>query len=95
MIKIVKATAKGQITLPAIWRKQLNTDLFKVNFNNNKFTLEPIEINKNSSKGLSLKKIIENEEKKSGLVIFNAIRDNNGKGIEVKKFLKILKEIDE
>ena len=29
----VKATTKGQITIPAIWRKRFNTDRFLVSIN--------------------------------------------------------------
>ncbi len=40
---------------------------------------------------MNLKEIIKQEEKKNDLVIFNADRDNKGKGIKISKFLKKLK----
>ncbi len=95
MATIVKTTIKGQVTLPAVWRKKFNTNQYLMNFNKNKLTIEPIVIMDKKSKELSLKKIIEQESKKSDLIIFNAYRDNNGKGIEVDKFIKVLEEIDE
>lgn len=95
MATIVKTTTKGQVTLPAVWRKKFNTNQYLMNFNKNKLTIEPIVIMDKKSKELSLKKIIEQESKKSDLIIFNAYRDNNGKGIEVDKFIKVLEEIDE
>ncbi len=95
MATIVKTTTKGQVTLPAVWRKKFNTNQYLVNFNKNKLTIEPILIVDKKNKELSLKKIIEQESKKSDLVIFNAYRDNKGKAIEAGKLIKILEEIDE
>lgn len=43
---------------------------------------------------MTLKEIIKDERKKSDLVIFDAIRDNNGKGITLKKIIKMLKDIE-
>ncbi len=59
MTKILTATTKGQVTLPAIWRKKFNTNQFLVNFNNNKLIIEPISIVDKKNKALSLKKILE------------------------------------
>ncbi|MCK5061173.1 hypothetical protein KAR28_01325 [Candidatus Parcubacteria bacterium] len=94
MTKIIKATSKGQITLPAIWRKQFNTDQFLLNFKENKVTIEPIEITSKKNKDVSIKEIIRNEKRKGYDIIFDASRDNKGKGIELKKFIKILEDID-
>lgn len=94
MTKIVKATSKGQITLPATWRKQFNTDQFLLNFTKNKLIIEPIGIISKKDRLASLKEIIKNEKKMGGEIVFDAIRDNKGEGIELGKFIKILEDID-
>ncbi len=94
MHKIVKATSKGQITIPASWRKRFNTDQFLINYNKNKLTIEPIKISNEKSDKLILKEAIKREKENADLLIFDAERDNKGKGIEIDKFIKILKEVD-
>ncbi len=39
---------------------------------------------------MTLEEIIKKERKECDLIIFDAIRDNNGKGITLKKFIKLL-----
>ena len=94
MEKIVKATSRGQITLPVNWRKQFSTDQFLLNTSNNKLIIEPVELSNKQNHDLSLKQIINEEKKKSDIIIFDAYRDNNGEGIEAEKFLKILKKVN-
>ncbi|MDP3900700.1 MAG: AbrB/MazE/SpoVT family DNA-binding domain-containing protein [bacterium] len=85
MTTIVKTTSKGQITLPMAWRKQFNTNQFVLHVEKDHIKLEPID----------LEKILKEEGKKGGRVIFDAVRDNNGEGIPAKDFLKALRNIDE
>ncbi len=43
---------------------------------------------------MTLEEIIKEERRKCDFIIFDAIRDNNGKGIELKKFIKMLEEVE-
>ncbi|MCX6785656.1 MAG: hypothetical protein NTZ18_02250 [Candidatus Komeilibacteria bacterium] len=80
MTTITKATIKGQITLPVKWRK---------NFKTNNFFIE--------EKGDSLKItpfFLDNVKMENEYTVFDAIRDNKGKGIKAVDLIKILKKID-
>lgn len=79
MTTIVKATSKGQITLPMKWRKKYPTDNFMIKEKKGKLEIVPISM--------------EVIEKGNWEDIFNADRDNNGKGIPAKEFIKILESI--
>lgn len=80
MTTIAKATTKGQITLPAKWRRNFSTDRFIMVEKNDFLEIRPLDLDK-----LDLKK---------EYTVFDAIRDNNGKGIKAKDLVKILKKID-
>lgn len=82
MTTVLKATSKGQITLPVAWRKQFKTNKFILTFKDDLLKIKPIKLN-----GVFA-------EKKGDITIFNSQRDNDGKGIEAGKLLKILKKID-
>lgn len=75
--KIVKSTSKGQITLPKEWRNQFNTENFILEIHDKQIVVSPLVI-KPSSK----------EE-----VIFDADRDNDGKGVTVDEMIKLLKKL--
>lgn len=75
--KIVTTTEKGQITLPKPWRQQFDTDTFLLIQNSKQIVIKPLYIDD-----------IESEE-----IIFDADRDNNGKGISPDQMLKMLKKI--
>jgi len=79
--KILKATTKGQITLPAKWRRQFDTDQFIVNEKEGFLEIKPLKID-NSQKNT-------NE-----YTVFDAIRDNKGKGIDAEDLVKILENLD-
>ena len=83
MTIILKATSKGQITLPAAWRKQFKTDQFALTFKDDLIKIKPVKLD-----GIF-------EEKEGDKIIFNADRDNNGKGIEAGEFIKILHKVNE
>jgi bifunctional DNA-binding transcriptional regulator/antitoxin component of YhaV-PrlF toxin-antitoxin module len=79
MTTILKATTKGQITLPAKWRKQFYTDQFVATISSNKLEIEPLEIKR---------KLVSKE-----YTVFDAIRDNQGRGIRAADLIKVLKKI--
>lgn len=77
MQTIVKSTSKGQITLPAKWRKNFSTNNFVVQEKNGALEIKPL--------------IIDKELKSEEYTVFDAIRDNKGKGIKAKDLAKIIK----
>lgn len=72
--KILKATTKGQITLPKQWRDKHSTDNFSAKFDDNRIIIEPVETEKWET-------------------VFDADKDNNGKGIELDEMISKLKKI--
>jgi len=76
MNTIVKSTTKGQITIPAKWRNRFDTNRFLVNIKDTHLEIKPI----------NLDEIGKSQE----YTVFDAIRDNKGKGIKAKDLLKIL-----
>ncbi|MDD2656370.1 MAG: hypothetical protein PHQ18_02245 [Patescibacteria group bacterium] len=81
MITITKATIKGQITIPASWRKRFATDRFLVEQKDSHLEIRPLDLDK--------------LEQSQEYTVFDAIRDNKGKGIKAKDLEKILKKIVE
>jgi len=77
MKTILKATSRGQVTLPAKWRKSFSTNNFVAKEMGGVLEIRPIDIEK-----------AENE-----YTVFDAIRDNKGKGIKATDLVKILKKI--
>ncbi|MBU0457948.1 AbrB/MazE/SpoVT family DNA-binding domain-containing protein [Patescibacteria group bacterium] len=75
--KVVKSTERGQITLPKNWRKNFDTDNFILEMHGNKLIIMPINI----------EEVAEEE------VLFDADRDNSGKGISPEEIIKCLKKI--
>ncbi|MCR4331041.1 MAG: AbrB/MazE/SpoVT family DNA-binding domain-containing protein [Patescibacteria group bacterium] len=75
--KIQRVTSKGQITLPAAWRKEFAGDQVMVMTAGDKVEISPVRL------------VRDNE-----YTVFDAIRDNKGKGIKVKDLAKILRKID-
>lgn len=76
MEKVVqKTTSKGQITLPKIWRGQFKTNHFVLESVNDTMVIRPI--------------FLDNPDNYN--TVFNADRDNKGKGISANKLLKIVK----
>ncbi|MEK7523774.1 MAG: AbrB/MazE/SpoVT family DNA-binding domain-containing protein [Patescibacteria group bacterium] len=77
---ITKATSRGQITLPKKWRDRFKHNQYLIKAGD--FKLEIMPINE------------EELEWAGAETIFNADRDNDGKGIEAGEFLKMLRSID-
>ena len=80
MTTITKATTKGQITLPAKWRKNFSTDKFIIVEKEGFLEIRPLDLEK-----LNLAK---------EYTVFDALRDNSGRGLKAKDLIKILKKID-
>lgn len=78
MTTILKTTSKGQITLPVKWRRKFNTNQFIVTFKDDKLEIEPLNLKKN--------------KKNKEFTVFDAIRDNKGKGIKAKDLVNILEK---
>ncbi len=69
--KVVKATSKGQITLPKSWRKKFDTENFMLEISNGNILVKPVKIQEfeeevifdakhdNNGKGISPEKMIE------------------------------------
>lgn len=75
--KIIKSTSKGQITIPKKWRSQFETNNYTLEVKKEEIIIKPININQ-----------LGNET-----VIFDADRDNNGKGISPDEMIRLLKKV--
>ena len=80
MRTIVKATSKGQITLPAKWRKAFATDQYLLKAKDGVLEVRPLDMEK-----------IE----EGYTTIFDAKRDNNGEAIQIDDFIQALEELQE
>lgn len=76
--KVIKSTTRGQITLPKAWREQFRTDNFLLQIHEKQIIIQPVRIDQ-----------LEAEEK----VIFDADRDNDGKGVTPDEIIRLLKKI--
>ena len=76
--KIQKVTERGQITLPVAWRKAVHTEYISVDSKGESIIISPVR---------HIKK------EKDEYTVFDAIRDNKGKGLKAKELQKILKRI--
>lgn len=71
--KIQKISSKGQVTLPASWRKTIKTDHITVSVNGDSLVIQPARLDESGE-----------------YTVFDAIRDNKGKGLKVKDLQSIL-----
>jgi len=71
--KTQKITERGQITLPASWRKEVKTDTIHLKTDGEFIEISPVY---------------------KEYTVFDAIRDNRGKGLKAIDLVKILKKID-
>jgi len=65
---ITKMTKKGQITIPAEYRKQLKSDYYLVEIKNNEIIIKPLKnlagsLKKYAKKNKNIEKILEEEKK--------------------------------
>lgn len=75
--RIQKITSKGQITLPIAWRKLAKTNSIIVTQKGEMLQISPARLERTDGE----------------YTVFDAIRDNNGKGVEATELLKILKKL--
>jgi bifunctional DNA-binding transcriptional regulator/antitoxin component of YhaV-PrlF toxin-antitoxin module len=78
MTTIVKASTKGQITLPARWRQSFSTNRYIIKEKGGKLEISPFNL--------------EKLEEQNEYTVFDAIRDNKKKGIKAKDLVNILKK---
>lgn len=77
--KIQRVTSKGQITLPIAWRRRMgNATTIVVRTKNDVLEISPLRT--------------EDERDAEWVTLFDAVRDNNGKGIPVDKMIAVLKK---
>lgn len=77
--KIQKITSKGQITLPVSWRRKFNVNQIVLTTKGEAVEILP----------LSLASFKQNE-----YTVFDALRDNKGRGLRAIDLLKVLEKID-
>ncbi|MBP6948939.1 MAG: AbrB/MazE/SpoVT family DNA-binding domain-containing protein [Candidatus Pacebacteria bacterium] len=75
--RIQKITSKGQITLPVAWRNMTKTNTILVTQKGDTLHISPARLEKGDP----------------AYTVFDAIRDNNGKGIKATELVKILKKL--
>ena len=75
--KILKSTERGQITLPKQWRNRFDTSSYLVHMDENKLIVMPLNL----------------EDMSQEEVLFDADRDNDGKGVSPEEMIKILNKI--
>lgn len=75
---VQKTTSKGQITLPKHWRDRFKTTHFAVLAQANFLVIRPLSL----------------DDEDNYITVFDAKRDNRGKGISAAKLLKILKSVN-
>ena len=78
---IQTATSRGQVTLPAAWRKQFNTNNYLLQWSNKTLEIQPIDI----------KELVEG---KNEITIFDADKDNDGKELSGTELRKIITELN-
>lgn len=76
--KVQKVTSQGQITLPVRWRRKFGSNQVILRSKGNILEVSPLNLS-----------ICDDE-----YTVFDAIRDNKGKGVKSQDLLKILKKID-
>jgi bifunctional DNA-binding transcriptional regulator/antitoxin component of YhaV-PrlF toxin-antitoxin module len=79
MQKLQKITSKGQITLPVAWRNMVKTSAILVSQEGETLRISPARF--------------EYHEKE--YTVFDAIRDNGGKGIPATDVVRILKKLND
>ncbi len=81
--RVQKVTSKGQITLPVSWRKKFKTNQIVLASKGDSLEISPFYLER------------EKECRPQEYTVFDAIRDNKGKGLKAASLLSILKKIDD
>ena len=77
--KLQKVTSRGQITLPVSWRKETGANTITLAIKGERIQITPARLQQKESEYTT---------------VFDAIRDNKGKGLKAADLVKILKKID-
>lgn len=75
--RIQKVTSKGQITLPVGWRKTVGTDVICITQEGDSLRIAPARL----------------ADAHDEYTVFDAIRDNDGKGVRAADFIRALKKV--
>ncbi len=76
--RIQKITSKGQITLPIAWRRLAKTNSILVTQKGDTLSISPARLERDDRE----------------YTVFDAIRDNNGKGVRATELLNMLKKLN-
>lgn len=76
--RIQKITSKGQITLPVAWRRRIGAHSIVVCPKGDLLEISPL--------------LTPDEEDEGWITVFDAVRDNGGKGLRVEKVISVLKK---
>ena len=75
--KLQKITSKGQITLPIAWRNLTKTNTILVTQRGETLSISPARLEKEDAE----------------YTVFDALRDNGGKGVKAKEMIAMLKKL--
>ncbi len=75
--RIQKITSKGQITLPIAWRRLAKTNSILVTQKGDTLSISPARLEKDDKE----------------YTVFDALRDNNSKGIKAVELVRVLKKL--
>ena len=75
--KLQKITSKGQITLPVAWRRLTKTNTILVTQRGEILSISPARLEKEDTE----------------YTVFDALRDNGGKGVKAKEMIALLKKL--
>ena len=77
--KIQKVTSKGQITLPIAWRRKVgNASAIVIRTEGDTLHISPL--------------LTEDDKDAEWITLFDAMRDNNGKGLPVEAMIRVIKK---
>lgn len=82
--KIQKVTSKGQITLPIAWRRKVDNASTIIVHNDG-----------DSLRISAFKGETEDDRDAEWVTLFDAIQNNNGKGIPAKEFAKMIRQANQ
>lgn len=75
--KIVTSTERGQITLPKQWRSHFSTDHYRMEMHEDRLVILPFDL----------------ESPADEEILFDAERDNDGKGVPLEDMIRMLKKL--
>lgn len=78
------ATSKGQITIPKDWRDDFGTNDYIMQRKGMKITIMPIKLDEE----------VEELEEENETVLFDAKRDNEGKGLSPRYLINLIEKIN-